>query len=292
MVRFGHKLSSEEHGPSTLVDYAQLTEESPFEYASISDHFHPWVPAQGESPMVWAVLGGIATTTSDLEVWTGVTCPTTRLHPAITAHAAATAAELFDGRFRFGVGTGENLSEHVLGDRWPAHDVRLEMLEEAIHVMRKLWTGRSVTHHGDHYTVENARLFTLPADPPPVCVAADGPRTAEAAGRIGDGLITVAPDPSLREAYESTATDPGPIYGETTVCWAPDEETAVETVLERWPQTALPGELNWNLSTRPSSNRPLPMSLARTSWSRLPVARIRPNTSTSSSSTSTPDTTT
>ena len=249
MVRIGHKLSSEEHGPTALVEYATMTERSGFDYASVSDHYHPWVTAQGESPHVWTALGGIATATDVLPVWTGVTCPTIRIHPAIIAQAAATTAAMFDGRFTLGLGTGENLSEHILGNRWPPHAVRLEMLEEAVAVMRSLWTGTNVIHHGRHYTVENARLFTLPDEPPTIAIAADGPRTARAAGRLDAGLITVSPDPELVDAYESTASDPGPVYGETTVCWAEDEAAAVETAHEVWPQTALPGDLTWDLPT-------------------------------------------
>ncbi|WIV68675.1 TIGR03557 family F420-dependent LLM class oxidoreductase [Natrialbaceae archaeon AArc-T1-2] len=249
MVDIGHKLVSELHGPTDLVEYAQLTEDSAFEFANVSDHFHPWLPEQGESPLVWNVLGAIAQATDDLEVWTGVTCPTTRIHPAIIAQAAATTATMFEGRFTFGVGTGENLSEHVLGDRWPEHRVRLEMLEEAIWLMRALWSGDNVSHDGEYYTVENARLFTLPEEPPDVAVAADGPKTARKAGEIGDGLITVVPDERLVETFAETADDDGIVYGEATVCWAEDEDEAIDTVAELWPQEALPSTLLWDLPT-------------------------------------------
>lgn len=162
MISFGYTLSSEEHPPRALVENAAIADESGFAFLSISDHFHPWIEAQGHSPFVWSVLGGVAARTSRVQVGVGVTCPIVRIHPVIAAHAAATCAQLFDGRFFLGVGTGEALNEHVLGHRWPAHDVRLQMLEEAIDIMRELWTGESVSRRGAFYEVENAR-FVRPA---------------------------------------------------------------------------------------------------------------------------------
>src|SRR6187200_318137 len=151
VAAIGYTLSSEEHGPRELVKYAQRAEQAGFDFASISDHFHPWVDKQGNSPFVWAVLGGIAATTARLRVGTGVTCPTTRIHPAIVAHAAATAAAMLPGRFFLGVGSGENLNEHILGGRWPETAVRQEMLQEAIEVMHLLWQGGNQSYHGAFY---------------------------------------------------------------------------------------------------------------------------------------------
>ena len=161
-MELGYALSSEEHDPRALVRFACEAEQAGFEFALISDHFHPWIDRQGESPFVWSVLGGIAASTERLRVGTGVTCPTIRLHPAIVAQAAATAADMFDGRFFLGVGTGENLNEHILGDRWPPPDERRSMLEEAIAVIRELWNGDLTTFRGQHFRVENARIYTLP----------------------------------------------------------------------------------------------------------------------------------
>src|SRR5215213_715646 len=166
MVQVGYKLSSEEHSPRDLVNLARRAEESGFDFAAISDHFHPWIDDQGHSPFVWSVIGGIAHATTELSVITGVTCPTVRIHPAIIAHAAATATVMLEGRFTLGVGSGENLNEHVLGDRWPEVDVRLEMLEEAVEVMRLLWSGGSQSHYGNHYEVQNARIYDLPERAP------------------------------------------------------------------------------------------------------------------------------
>src|ERR671915_617716 len=157
MVEIGYALSSEEHSPNDLVHYARRAEEVGFTFALISDHYHPWVDAQGHSPFVWSVIGGIAHATERLRLGTGVTCPTMRIHPAVIAQAAATSGAMMPGRFFLGVGTGENLNEHITGARWPAPDERLDMLEEAIEVIRLLWQGGEQTHRGKHYTVDHAR---------------------------------------------------------------------------------------------------------------------------------------
>jgi G6PDH family F420-dependent oxidoreductase len=165
MPKIGYFLSSEEHTPQALVEQARLAEEAGFEALWIADHYHPWNDEQGHSPFVWTVLGGIAQVCR-LPVTTAVTCPTVRIHPAVVAQAAATCATLFEGRFVLGVGTGEALNEHIFGDAWPSADVRIEMLEEAVDVMRQLWKGEFTYHRGKHYTVENARIYTLPRSRP------------------------------------------------------------------------------------------------------------------------------
>jgi len=238
----GYTLSSEEFGPNELVDHAVAAENAGFGYALISDHYHPWTRTQGNSPFVWSALGGVAQATDSLRVGTGVTCPTVRIHPAIIAQATATTAAMFDGRFFFGVGTGENLNEHILGDRWPPFDVRMEMLEEAVAIIRKLWTGENVTHYGNHYTVENAKLFTLPDEEPPIHVSGTGPKSAGAAGEFGDGLVSTAPNGDLVEAFADAGGD-GPRYGQLTVCYAESETEARETAHEWWPNAAIGGEL-------------------------------------------------
>jgi len=193
MARIGIALSSEEHGPRELVRFAAMAKEHGFNDVMVSDHFHPWIEQQGQSPFIWSALGGMAAAAPGVRLGTGVTCPTVRIHPAVIAQAAATTAVMTGGRFFLGVGTGENLNEHILGDRWPQVDVRLEMLEEAVDVMRQLWQGGDQSHHGTHYTVENARLFTLPDEPPPVYVSAFGPKACSVAARIGDGLVSTSP---------------------------------------------------------------------------------------------------
>ena len=242
-LQIGYALSAEEHTPLALVENARRAEEAGFEFALVSDHFHPWVDEQGHSPFVWSVLGGIALATEKLRIGTGVTCPLIRIHPAILAQAAATAAAMLPGRFFFGVGTGENLNEHVLGDRWPPTFVRREMLREAIEIMRELWRGELTSHRGPHYTVENARLYTLPDEPIEVMVAAGGPEAAELAGEVGDGLVVVAPDSQLVEAFEQAGGAGKERFAQVTVCWAEDEEEAVQTALRVWPNAGLKGTL-------------------------------------------------
>lgn len=246
-MELGYAISSEEHAPLDLVRNATRAEEAGFTFALVSDHFHPWLDRQGHSPFVWGVLGGIAVATERLTVGTGVTCPTTRIHPAIVAHAAATAAAMLPGRFFLGVGTGENLNEHVLGQRWPSAAIRREMLEEAIEVMRELWRGELTSHRGRHYTVENARLYTLPEEPIDVMIAAGGPEAAELAGRIGDGLVGTAPEAELLDAFDEAGGAGKPRYGQLTVCWAKREADARRTAHELWPTAALEGPLGQEL---------------------------------------------
>jgi G6PDH family F420-dependent oxidoreductase len=241
-------LSSEEHGPNELVRYAQMAEQAGLPSALISDHFHPWTDRQGESPFVWSVIGAVGATTG-LRVTTGVTCPTVRTHPAIIAQAAATAALMCRGGFRLGVGSGENLNEHILGDRWPEADERLEMLEEAVEVIRTLWRGGMQSHRGRHYRVEKARIYDLPKSPPPILISAFGPKSTKLAGRIGDGFCTVAPVKDAVEQFRANGGDDKPVAGGVKVCWDEDERRARETAYRLWPNDALPGELAQVLPT-------------------------------------------
>jgi G6PDH family F420-dependent oxidoreductase len=242
-LQVGYWLSSEEHGPQALVDHAVRAEELGFPSAMISDHFHPWTRAQGQSPFVWAVIGAIARATSRLRIGTGVTAPIIRIHPAIVAHAAATAAVMLDGRFFLGVGAGERLSEHVTGERWPTGSERRAMLAEAVDVIRRLLAGGNVNHRGDHYRVENAELFTLPLTPPPILPAVAGRRSAQLAGEIGDGMIGVEPTAPLVEAFEAAGGGGKPRVGQLHVCWASSEDEARRTAHRAWPIAALPGQV-------------------------------------------------
>jgi coenzyme F420-dependent glucose-6-phosphate dehydrogenase len=247
MPSFGYALSSEEHAPRELVDHARRAEEAGFEFISISDHYHPWIDRQGHSPFVWSVLGGIAAATRRIRVGTGVTCPTIRIHPAIIAQAAATVGALMPGRFFLGVGTGENLNEHILGDRWPEYDVRAEMLEEAVDVIRQLWQGGVQSHHGRYYTVENARVYDLPEPLPEIVVAGTGPKSADMAARIGDGFWSTAPKKEIVDQYRAKAGPDKPIYGQITVSWAKDAAAARRTALEWWPTAAVRGAASQEL---------------------------------------------
>ena len=242
-MRIGYFLSSEECSPATLVEQARLAEEAGFEALWISDHFHPWNDAQGQSPFVWSVIGAISQVCR-LPVTTAVTCPTVRMHPAVVAQAAATAAVQLEGRFVLGVGTGEALNEHVLGDRWPTEDVRLEMLEEAVAVMRELWAGDFVYHHGEHYTVENARIYTRPGTPPPVYVSAFGPKAFDTALRIGDGFITTQPDAEHVAQWKAKAGAGKPTQAGYKVCVADTEDEGVAIAHRLWRNSGLPGELS------------------------------------------------
>jgi G6PDH family F420-dependent oxidoreductase len=246
-VEIGYALSSEEHSPADLVRHARAAEEAGFGFGLISDHIHPWVGAQGHSGFVWAVIGAIARATKRFRIGTGVTCPMIRTHPAIIAHAAATCACLMPGRFFLGVGTGENLNEHVLGAKWPAPDERLEMLEEAIEVLRLLWQSGYQTHRGRHYTVENLRIFDLPDEPIDIAVAAMQPKAAELAGRVGDALVNVAPKKEIVEKFDRSGGEGKPKYGQITVCYAASKEQAKKTAFEVWPNALVEGSASQEL---------------------------------------------
>ena len=247
MTEWGYALSCEEHAPNDLVANARKAEEAGFTFALISDHYHPWTDSQGQSAFVWSVIGGIAQATERLRLGTGVTCPTIRIHPAIIAQAAATSAAMMPGRFFLGVGTGENLNEHILGDAWPAPDKRLEMLEEAIEVMRLLWEGGYKTHRGKHYTVEQARIYTRPEEPLEIAVAAAKEEAAKLAGRVGAAFINTSPESEPIELFESEGGRGKRKYGQITVCWAADEEQAKRTMHEVWPNAGLGGDLGYEL---------------------------------------------
>jgi G6PDH family F420-dependent oxidoreductase len=230
------------------VTNARAAEAAGFEFVSISDHFHPWVNAQGHSPFVWSVLGAIAASTNKIRVGVGVSCPTTRIHPAIVAQASATTSLLFDDRFFLGVGTGEALNEHVLGHRWPRPEVRREMLAEAVAIIRRLWTGDTVDHHGPFYDVDNARLFDPPSSPPPIIVSGFGDEAIALAAEIGDGYWGHSPDSDSISTFERHGGH-GPRYAQLNVCWAEDATSARKTVHQVWPNAGVPGQLAQDLPT-------------------------------------------
>ena len=247
-VELGYWMSSEEHSPRALVHNAVRAEELGFRHAMISDHFHPWVPKQGNSAFVWSVLGAIAVRTDQLRIGTGVTGSIQRMHPAIAAHAAATVADMMPGRFFFGLGTGERLNEHVTGEKWPTIGERQSMLEEYVAVVRRLWTGEEVTFRGTWYTVEQAVLFTRPEEPPPIVIAAKGEQAAELAARIGDGLVATSPEAETVRTFEEKGGRGKPKHAQVTLCWAEDEPTARRVAQEWFPNTALQGPLSVELA--------------------------------------------
>lgn len=240
-MRFGYFLSTEEYGPKELVEQARLAEEAGFDALWISDHYHPWNNEQGQSPFVWNVIGAISQV-CDLPVTTAVTCPTVRIHPAVIAQAAATSAVMLDGKFTLGLGSGEALNEHILGDAWPTADVRLAMLEEAVDVIRRLFTGETVTYGGEFYTVDTARIYTLPDQPPPIYVSGFGPKATELAARIGDGYITTSPDQELLGLFREKSGGK-PAQAGVKVAWADTEEEGVDHAHRLWANSGLPGEL-------------------------------------------------
>jgi G6PDH family F420-dependent oxidoreductase len=248
-MKVGYFLSSEEWGPNELVAQAAKAQAAGFQDLWISDHYHPWNDAQGHSPFVWAVIGAISAAAPGVGVTTAVTCPTVRIHPAIIAQAAATSAILLDGRFRLGVGSGEALNEHILGDRWPSADERLEMLEEAIAVIRSLWQGGVQSHRGRHYQLDHCRLYDLPAQPPEIVVSGFGPKAVELAARIGDGYCTVGPDAESVQSFRSQGGGEKVVQGGLKVCWSQDAAQALDTVHRLWANQGLPGELAQVLPT-------------------------------------------
>jgi G6PDH family F420-dependent oxidoreductase len=242
-MKIGYFLSCEEYGPADLLEQAKGAERAGFEALWISDHFHPWNDEQGQSPFVWSMIGALSQVCS-LPITTAVTCPMIRIHPAIIAQAAATSAVLSNGRFTLGIGTGEALNEHVTGARFPTIEQRLEMLEESVEIMRRLWTEDFVTHHGEHYTVENARIYTKPEIPPQVFVSGFGPKSAEVAGRIGDGFITTTPDQETLDAFRGNGGAGKPTQAGYKVCWGTDDDTAVATAHRLWANSGIPGEVS------------------------------------------------
>lgn len=226
MVAIGYSLMTEQRSPSDIVADAQLAEQAGFDFATISDHFHPWIEAQGHAGYAWSMLGAISQATSRLPVTTYVTAPIIRYNPAIVAQKAATMGVLMPGRFRLGLGTGENLNEHVAGLGFPSADVRQEMLNEAIQIIRKLWEGDTTTFHGSFYDVERARIFDLPSEPIPIGVAAGGPEAAELAAEAGEFLISTSPDADLIAAYRNAGGVGQAVVGQLSICWGADEQAA------------------------------------------------------------------
>ncbi|WP_225096074.1 LLM class F420-dependent oxidoreductase [Streptomyces sp. CoH27] len=228
MVHIGYTMMTEQTGPRDLVDHVVRAEETGFDFSVISDHYFPWLRSQGHSSYAWSVLGAAAQATSRIPLMTFVTCPILRYHPAIVAQKAATVQLLSQGRFRLGLGAGENLNEHVVGGGWPPADVRHEMLEEAVGIIRALFAGGHVTHHGPHYDVDSARLWDLPEQPPPIGIAVSGEQSCELAGHLADLVIATEPKPGLLASFDRHGGSGKPRVGQLPVCYDPDRDTAVK----------------------------------------------------------------
>lgn len=247
-LKVGIGLSGEELGPADMVDVARAALAHDFDDLAVTDHYHPWVDEQGHSPFVWSALGALSQLEGGVRLGTAVTCPTMRIHPAIIAQAAATTSVLAGGRFWLGVGSGENLNEHILGDRWPPAPVRLSMLEESIEIMRLLWSGEEVSFDGEHYLVEDARIYDLPEEPPLVMFSAFGPAAARSAAEHGDGLVMTSPDAETVSTYREHGGK-GEVVALAKMCWDEDEATARATYYRLWPTSGVPGQLSQDLRT-------------------------------------------
>ncbi|PTL74095.1 LLM class F420-dependent oxidoreductase [Rathayibacter caricis DSM 15933] len=239
MVRFGYTLMTEQSGPKQLVGYAVDAERHGFEFAVSSDHYSPWLTEQGHASYAWTLLGAVAQATSTIDLTTYVTAPTIRYHPAVVAQKAATLAILSDDRFTLGLGSGENLNEHVVGEGWPAVSVRQDMLEEAVHIIRALHTGELVTWEGEYFRVDSARIWDLPDKPVEIGLAVSGEKSIERFAPLGDHLITTEPDAELISqwtAVRGADAAPSRTIGQIPICWAPDKEQGIALAHEqfRW----------------------------------------------------------
>ncbi|MDQ4133958.1 MAG: LLM class F420-dependent oxidoreductase [Actinomycetota bacterium] len=236
MTEFGYTMMCEQAGPRQLVGDVAAAEAAGFDFAVISDHYFPWLDSQGHSSFAWSVLGAAAQATERIPLMTYVTCPTIRYNPVIVAQAAATVQLLSEGRFTLGLGSGENLNEHVVGGGWPSVDVRHDMLREAIEIIRELWTGNYLTRDGDFFEVDSAKIWDLPDEPPRIGVAASGAQSCQLAGELADALMTVDPDPEAVEAFDAAGGAGKPRIGQVPVCFDVDERAAVERAHDqfRW----------------------------------------------------------
>lgn len=254
-MQIGYKLATEAFPPKEIIRQAVAAEAAGFDFVEMSDHYHPWVEAQGHSGFTWALLSAIAARTTTLRLATGVTCPTTRYHPAIIAQAAATLQIISDGRFTLGAGAGERLNEHIVGE-FPGIRVRHERFREALEIIRLLWSGGYRSYDGKHLRLEDARVFDLPDELPPIAVAISGSVSARIAAELGDGIFGTEPKGDMVAAWEG-AGGSGPRYGEVPLAWAPTEEAAIDAVMEKskWALTGwkvmseLPNPVNFEAAT-------------------------------------------
>ncbi|MFF1379776.1 LLM class F420-dependent oxidoreductase [Streptomyces sp. NPDC058308] len=249
MVQIGYTMMTEQTGPRALVDDLVAAEKAGFDFSVTSDHYFPWLDSQGHSPYAWSVLGAAAQATSRIPLMTYVTCPTTRYHPAVVAQKAATMQLLSEGRFRLGLGSGENLNEHVIGGGWPSARVRLDMFEEAVGIIKALFTGKNINHEGTHFDVANARLWDLPDELPPIGIAVSGERSCALAGKYADLVIATEPKADLVESFERHGGAGKPRVGQLPVCYDTDKDAAIARAHDQfrwsvggWPvNSELPG---------------------------------------------------
>jgi G6PDH family F420-dependent oxidoreductase len=235
-MQLGYTMMTEQAGPRDLVGHVVGAEEAGFDFAVSSDHYFPWLDEMGHSPNAWVTLGAAAQATSRIPLMTYVTCPILRYHPAVVAQQAATLQIVAEGRFTLGLGAGENLNEHVVGGGWPPADVRQEMLDEALQIIRELFDGGYVNHRGEHFDVESARLWDLPEKRVPIGVAVSGAQSCRLAGEYADAMIAVEPDASLGEQFDAAGGAGKPRIGQLPICYDSDRDAAVKRAhaLFRW----------------------------------------------------------
>jgi G6PDH family F420-dependent oxidoreductase len=236
MTRYGYTLMTEQSGPKQLVRYAAGAERAGFDFEVMSDHYFPWLDEQGHAGYAWSMLGAVTQVTERIELMTYVTCPVMRYHPAVVAQKAATVGVLSDGRFTLGLGAGENLNEHVVGRGWPPVNVRHEMLEEAVRIIRALLAGEDVSTVGRHFRVDSAKLWDLPDQQVPIGVAVSGAQSVDTFAPLADHLIAVEPKRGLVDSWDAAHPGESRKVGQLPVCWGPDKDTAVRRAHEqfRW----------------------------------------------------------
>lgn len=257
MTEIGYTMMTEQRSPKDLVNDVVMAEKSGFDFAVASDHFHPWLEEQGHAPNVWPILGAAAHATERIPFMTYVTCPIMRYHPAVVAQKAATVSLLSDGRFKLGLGAGENLNEHVIGDGWPSVDVRHEMFVEAVEIIKELFSGKYTNYRGDYFDVDGAKLFDVPDTPPEIGIAGSGRPSVEIAATLGDFFIGTEPKSSLIEMFREEGGEGKPAVGQIPVCFGPDEKECVRLAREqfRWAATGwkvqaeLPNPINFDAAT-------------------------------------------
>ena len=236
MTRFGYTLMTEQSDPRALVRYAGAGERAGFDFEVMSDHYFPWLVEQGHAGYAWSMLGAVSQVTERVELMTYVTCPIMRYHPAVVAQKAATVGLLSDGRFTLGLGAGENLNEHVVGEGWPGVNVRHEMLAEAVTIIRSLLDGGYVNFKGDHYRVDSAKLWDRPESRLEIAVAVSGDQSIETFAPMVDHLVAVEPKEELVAKWDAAHPGESRKIGQIPICWDTDRDRAVRTAHEqfRW----------------------------------------------------------
>ena len=233
---FGYTLMTEQSAPRQIVRYAERAERAGFDFEVMSDHYFPWLDEQGHAGYAWSMLGAVSQVTDTVELMTYVTCPTMRYHPAVVAQKAATIGALSEGRFTLGLGSGENLNEHVVGRGWPPVNVRHEMLVEAVEIISALLDGGYVNYSGDHFRVDSAKIWDVPERPVPLGMAVSGQQSIDKLAPYADALIAVEPNAELISSWTEANPKANRAIGQIPVSWDPDRDKAVERAHEqfRW----------------------------------------------------------